>query len=111
MADFDVVAENSVVADLERADTGFSLFALFKFLQETAAVLCVAAVLVELGAVAAVDNPAVANGRRRGFGNGAVDLLNQRGIIFEPVAAGKQNIGGNFFERAADFGKDAQGNF
>ncbi len=69
LGDFNVEAENLVVADAQRADAGALALAFLHGGDNLAAVLAQVAQFVELGMAAAANDAGVAGLRRRVFGD------------------------------------------
>ena len=78
LGDFEVVAEDRVVADFERLDAGAGDFAVLQFGDPLASFGSGAAEFVEVGIVAFADHAAVAGGRRGFVNEGGGEEFDQR---------------------------------
>ena len=87
-ADFDIVAENAIVADLERANSGARFFFLLKILQKSAVIGGKAAQIVQIFIVIIFYNSALAHIQGGVFAYGFFDKFGFGGKISQPVAAG-----------------------
>ena len=79
LGDFDVVAENLVVPDLQRFDAGAFLFARLEIGQPLAAFCRRRLQLVQLGMVTLADHPAVLHGNRRLIDNRPINQRHKIG--------------------------------
>ena len=85
LADLDVIAVHTVVADLEGGDAGRSLLAFFEIDQELIGIGRQCAQRVEFGIEARADHAAVAQQRRRLFEHRGGEMLRGVAMFAEAI--------------------------
>ena len=107
--DFEVVAEDGVVADFERLDAGACDFAVLQFGDPAASFGAGAAEFVEVGVVSLADHAAVAEGRRGFVDDGGFEESDERVEGAEVGGEGEERGGVVFGEGGAEGRQEGEG--